>query len=264
MAGASQEHDDVVRREFTQQAEAYAALPTVTDSGRLLRLVEAVRPTPEAAVLDVATGPGYVAMAFAERCREVVGIDLTGAPIALAEAERQRRGLDNLRFAVGEAQRLAFADSHCDVVVCRLALHHFERPGAVLREMVRVCRVGGTVAVEDLVASEHPARAAYHNQFERLRDPSHTRALPLSELLALFAAAGLEVETVSTDRSSIQVERWLGTSQTPPDRAAEVRALLERDQEHDLSGVRPFYQEGALAFTHRMATVVGRKLAPLD
>ncbi|HXT34549.1 MAG TPA: methyltransferase domain-containing protein [Chloroflexota bacterium] len=261
MTSSGSAHDQIVRREFTRQAPAYAALPAVTDPDRIDRLIRAVQPKPEARVLDVATGPGYVAMGFAARCREVIGVDLTAAPLELAESMRVARDLTNLRFMTGDAQHLEFEPAYFDVVVCRLAFHHFEQPARVLAEMARVCQVGGTVAVEDLVASEHPARGAYQNHFERLRDPSHTRALPLSELLRLFTEAGLEMEQVYTDRFIQPVERWLGSAETPPGQAAEVRGLLARDEAEDLSGTTPYHQGGAFFFVHRAAAVIGRKLA---
>lgn len=253
-------HKDRVRHAFTMQAETYAAAPLISDPARVMRLVQTVNPAPESRVLEVATGPGYVAMGFAEVCRAVIGIDLTEAPLAIAERIRQERGLHNVRFQPGDAERLQFADGTFDVTVCRFAFHHFEEPPQVLREMVRVCRAGGTVAVEDLIVSEHPERAAYHNRFENLRDPSHTRAFPLSALLRIFAEAGLEVEHVTTSTFPQHVERWLANAKTPPDRAAATRALIERDVQEDLSGTRPFYEHGALYFNHHIAIVVGRKL----
>ena len=127
--------------------------------------------------------------------------------------------------------------------------------------MVRVCRPAGKVAVEDLVVSEHPVRAAYQNRFENLRDPSHTRAFPLSGLLAAFTAAGLEVEAVQTWELVQVAERWLANAQTPPGPAAAVRRLLEADRAADLSGARPFRRDpDGWCFRHRNAIVVGRKL----
>jgi len=149
------------------------------------------------------------------------------------------------------------------VVVCRLAFHHFEQPPRMLREMVRVCTPQGTVAVEDIVVSEHPARGAYQNHFENLRDPSHTAAFSLSMLLKLFAEAGLEVGQVSTGHLHQVVERWMANAQTPDDRAAQVRHLIEQDGLHDLSGTQPFRNtDGQWCFTQSTAIVVGRKLHP--
>ena len=257
-------HNAVVRREFTRQAEAYAANPSIANPERVERVVQAVDPSPEARVLDVAAGPGYMAMGFAARCREVVALDLTEAPLALAQRMSAERGLANLRVMTGDAAHLPFADASFDVVVCCLALHHMEDLQRVVSEMARVCRVGGRLAIEDMIASEHAERAAYQDRVETLRDPSHVRALPLSGILHLLTASGLEIESVSTDARTQQAERWLANARTPDEQAAEVRLLLDRDATHDLSGLRPVRREGQLAFTHDMTVVVARKLAAVE
>jgi ubiquinone/menaquinone biosynthesis C-methylase UbiE len=254
-------HKAVVQESFTRQAEVYAVTPTVTDPARIELLVEAVDPAPESRVLEVACGPGFLALAFAQRCREAVGLDLTDAPLAIAEKNRRERGLANARFQRGDADRLPFAAGEFDVVVCRFAFHHFEEPGRVLREMARVCRPLGKVAVEDLVSSEHGARADYQNRFERLRDPSHTRALAPSELLALFTGAGLELERLYSGELVQNLERWLANSQTPPGPAAEVRAMIERDAREDLSGTRPYLEDGQWFFRQPTLAVMACRLA---
>lgn len=143
------DHKATVREEFTRQADAYASAAVITDAERLARLVRAINPMPTDRALEIATGPGYVAMALAERCREVVGVDLTAAPIAIGQRTSRERGLTNVRFEVGEADNLVYGNGEFDVVVCRFAFHHFRNPEAILAQMCRVCCTGGTVAVED-------------------------------------------------------------------------------------------------------------------
>ncbi len=261
MSSASPDHKSLVRQAFTQQARAYAANPSIVDPARLSRMMQAVRPQAGARVLDVATGPGYVAMAFAEAGCEVVGLDLTEAPLKIAEEVSQARGLTSVRFQLGDAEQLPFAEQEFDIVVCRLALHHCEVPQRVLAEMTRVCRSLGMVVIEDLVTSEYPTRAAYQNRFELLRDPSHTRALPISEFLTLFTACNLEVEQLYTDHLLQSVEQWLANTHTPAEPAEQARAMIVQDEFHDLSGTRPFWRDGALYFHQRTATFVCRKLA---
>lgn len=254
------DHKAIVREEFTRQRDTYAANSSVSDPERIARLMRAVNLAPEARVLEVATGPGYVALGFATVCREVVGVDLTEAPLVTAEKIKQEHGLTNVSFQLGDAENLPFEDGGFDVVVCRLAFHHFEDPSLTLREMIRVCQPDGTVAVEDLIVSEHPSRGEYQNRFEWLRDPSHTRALSLGELIELYASARLEVEVVYTDRFVPEVGRWLNDAQTPSSRAAEARVMIERDTVEDLSGARPFVRDGKLHFIQRTAAVIGRRL----
>jgi len=254
-------HKTVVRESFTRQADAYAVAPAVADPARIARLVDTVDPTPESRVLEVACGPGFLALAFAQRCRETVGLDLTDAPLAIAEKNRRERALANVRFQRADAERLPFADGDFDVVVCRFAFHHFEEPARVLGEMARVCRRPGRVAVEDLVTSEHRARGDYQNQFERLRDPSHTRALAPTELVGLFTASGLELERLYSGELVQDLERWLANSQTSPERAAQVRALIERDAREDLSGTRPYRENGQWFFRQPTLAIVARRLA---
>jgi len=69
-------------------------------------------------------------------------------------------------------------------------LHHKLHPAEVVREMARVCRFKGTVPVEDIYGSEHPEGAGYQDRWEKLRDPSHVRTLPITELLQLLSTGG--------------------------------------------------------------------------
>jgi ubiquinone/menaquinone biosynthesis C-methylase UbiE len=257
----SSAHNEIVRESFTAQATAFAANPWVSDEQRIARLVSAARLTGKERVLDIATGPGYVAEALAKNSREVLGMDLTEAMLAIARARTEEHGVKNISFRIGDAQDLPFDEDQFDVVVCRLALHHVQQPARVVSGMARLCRSGGMVLVEDIYASEHSARAGYQDGWEILRDPSHVRALPLSELLHLFRDAGLETETVSTaDDLCPEVDRWMATTKVPAERAAEIRLLLEDDLQRDLSGTRPFRNAAGQMFFHARTVIVsGRR-----
>ena len=255
------QHNDVVRESFTTQAKAFASNPWVTNAERISRLVAAARLKGNERVLDIATGPGYIAEAFARAAREVIGVDLTAAMLAIAEERTKQRDVSNVSFRIGDVQNLPFENEVFDVVVSRLALHHVQNPGLVVREMTRVVRLGGTILIEDIYASEHAGRAEYQDRWEKLRDPSHVRVLPMSEHLRLFRDAGVETDGVKTfDDLCPEVERWLATTKAPPERAEEVRRLLEEDRLQDLSGTRPFEDAtGRLCFHARTVILTGRK-----
>jgi 2-polyprenyl-3-methyl-5-hydroxy-6-metoxy-1,4-benzoquinol methylase len=112
-------------------------------------------------LLDVGCGPGNITVDLASRVApgRVVGIDAAGSVIEDA-AEDHADAAANVEFRVGDVYALDFADDTFDVVHAHQVLQHLTDPVAALREMARVCRAGGTIAVRDSDYSAftwHPA-----------------------------------------------------------------------------------------------------------
>ncbi len=105
------------------------------------RLVSVLAPKPGERILDVATGTGLVARALRGRAAcSVVGVDVTPGMLAAAP------GSDGIRFVLGRAERLPFADERFDALTVTYLLRYVEDPGATVRELGRVVRPGGRVA----------------------------------------------------------------------------------------------------------------------
>lgn len=255
------EQIDRVRAQFTRQADAYIRTRQASDEAGLRGLAALSGAKPGDRALDVACGPGFLATALASRCASVVGLDATDAFLERARAEAARRGLANLSFRAGDAERLPFPDASFDVVTCRAAFHHFARPERVLAEMSRVLAPSGRLLVADIVASEDPAQAAYQNRIERLCDPSHARALSASELERLFAAAGLEIEAGPRSTLDYDVAEWLDHG--GPDEAAtrQILELFEASLEVDRCGLAVRREGGVLRFSHSTLALVGVRRA---
>jgi SAM-dependent methyltransferase len=102
-------------------------------------------------VLDVGCGPGTITADIATLVTpaRVTALEVTGEALDLARAEIARRGLGNVGFAVGDVHALDFPDDAFDVVHAHQVLQHVGDPVAALREMRRVTRPGGVVAVRD-------------------------------------------------------------------------------------------------------------------
>ncbi|KUL42340.1 class I SAM-dependent methyltransferase [Actinoplanes awajinensis] len=100
-------------------------------------------------LLDVGCGPGTITADLAAQVTRVTALERTDAALDLARAEITRRGLTNVDFAVGDVHALDFPDDSFDVVHAHQVLQHVADPVAALREMRRVTRPGGLVAVRD-------------------------------------------------------------------------------------------------------------------
>lgn len=92
-------------------------------------------------MLDVASGPGYVAAGATRR-----GADATGTDIAREMIEEARRRFAGTTYEVADAEHLQYADASFDAVTCAFGMLHFPRPGKAVAEAFRVLRPNGRFA----------------------------------------------------------------------------------------------------------------------
>ena len=125
--GQMTSHYDGVAGSITRQAVA--------------AILDAVAIREGESLLDVASGPGYVAAAAQERGARPAGVDFSPDMIRLA-----REALPDIAFDCGDAENLAYADASFDAVTCAFGMLHFPRPGRAVAEAHRVLRPGGRFA----------------------------------------------------------------------------------------------------------------------
>ncbi|MGA3403405.1 MAG: class I SAM-dependent methyltransferase [Acetobacteraceae bacterium] len=253
------DHLQRVQQAFTRQASQFATAAAVTHRDLVQRFTDAVPADAGAVVLDVACGPGIITAALAPRAREVVAFDLTPEMLAKARQRCAAAGLTNVSFREGSATDLPFPDASFDAVVTRLSIHHFQAPHRPLAEMARVLKPGGALVVADVVSSEAPEESALHNAIEILRDPSHVRMLPASELAALIEDAGLSIERRTTWDETREFEEWVRIVDDP-ERVAPVRVVVRTLAglgQHAGTGLS--LADGKIVFFHRWVLIVARK-----
>jgi ubiquinone/menaquinone biosynthesis C-methylase UbiE len=250
-------HHDTVRREFAKQAPTFEDPEYSFGDPRLMAWITKNVPAhPGTAVLDVAGGTGHVARAYAGDAAVAVVLDLSDEMLATGQGQAKVAGQRNVVFVRGDAGAMGFVDDAFDLVFSRFAVHHFEHPEEQIGEMVRVCRPGGRVAIIDLVAAD-PSLAANHDRLERMRDPSHTRALPMDELRTLLEQAGADVVHETFHDQRLPAERWLDQAAPPAEAAEAIRAELRDELDRGApTGLRPLIEDGELHVMHRYAIVV--------
>ncbi len=209
MSESTDSHSTQVRDEFAHQADAFARSPTMSLTETLDVVVELAPADPEARWVELACGPGLIARAMAPRVGSVLGLDLTPAMVDKARSDAAAAMVENVRFDLGDATALDLADDSFDGAITRFSLHHIPAPVRVLEEMRRVVRPGGWVVASDFVTDDDGEAAAWQEQIERLRDPSHWALLTPSRIEALAARAGLVADARREVPFEIDFEEWL-------------------------------------------------------
>ena len=250
---------DLVRRQFGLNAERYVSSYDHSKGESLDRMVEVVDPKPTWSVLDIATGGGHTALAFAPRVRQVIATDITQEMLTAAERFVSGKGITNVRFQEADACALPFRDAEFDLVTCRVAPHHFPDCAQFVREMARVLKPGGVAAMIDNVVPEDPLTDHYINSFEKFRDPSHVRALRASEWLRLFQEAGFTVGTTEIFRKARDFEAWAGLQTVSDTVKAELRQRLEHAPPGPAEALGPEKRDGRLYFYLTEILIVGRR-----
>jgi len=256
-SASSADHNQLIVEQFTQQALPFANKPEHSQESSLNLLVSASGVSTDDTVLDVACGPGLVACAFASVARQVTGIDITPAMIEQAKLLQQEKQLMNVTWLVSDILPLPYPDACFSMVISRYAFHHFTNPRAVMSEMVRVCSPGGKVMVVDVAPS--PEKVDAYNHVEKLRDPSHTRALTLADLQQMAAQAGLQAIKTDFYQLEMELEKQLQASFPNPGDADKIRQLFQEDLGHDRLGMGAHLRGEEIHFAYPTAVIIGQK-----
>lgn len=210
---------------FGERASFYVSSPAHADPSELERIVGLASPRGDERALDVATGTGHTALAFAPRVRCVVGVDLTPEMLSLARRAAKERGAHNVSFGRADVERLPFPNGCFDLVTCRRAAHHFLNVVAALEEIGRVLRPGGLFVLEDRSVPEDDFVDRTMNRLDVLHDPSHVREYRLSEWNEMLSRSAFRVRSTAFFAAHRPLDSL--TDRADPEDARQVLAVVD-------------------------------------
>jgi SAM-dependent methyltransferase len=213
-------YERTVLSHFTARAPRYdASSRWCTDRALIDAIFELARPTPDALVLDVASGTGLVAERFRGRVRRLVGLDLTPAMLRPG-----RRHVDAM--VRGLAEKLPFQDGIFDIAMERQGIQFMDARLAV-SEMVRVVRPGGRVVLVQLCAWGASDRDDYF-EILRLRNPARRNFFMRGDLESLLQDAGCVRVEAREHVSRENVDRWADNGAIPAEARLAIREVYRR------------------------------------
>lgn len=245
---------------FTMQAQEFEK-PAMHFSNReyLDYCVSAIKPSTPDSILEVAAGTCACGRSLAPFAQTVTCLDTTSAMLEVGKREAEKSQLNNMVFVKGRAEELPFLDNSFDIVISRLAFHHFPDTEPPFQEMDRVLKTGGKLVLIDMEAPEEALRAT-RDKIESMRDPSHIKNLNQAEFLKLFADHSLSILKCDKTEIPVSLEKWMNLTKTPAITRAKIISYMEANIKGEAkTGFSPFLKEGELFFHQNWTIIIGKK-----
>ncbi|HUS96701.1 MAG TPA: methyltransferase domain-containing protein [Hyphomicrobiaceae bacterium] len=262
----------LVQQQFGANAANYVVSSVHAKGASLQRLVELVSPESSWTALDIATGGGHTALAFAPHVSHVTASDLTEEMLEQVRKQVTEKGLGNVGTARADAEHLPFSDATFDLVSCRIAPHHFPDIPKFVSEVHRVLTPGGVFALVDNISpdavstpgfsdAELKEAAATYNSFEKIRDPSHGRAWQPGEWADCIAATGFEITHQEFLPKAMNFDTWCRNMSVPAGKVPGLEAMLRDGSPAFKAYIKPEDTAAGLGFTLTELMVIARKAA---
>ena len=263
----------LVQQQFGAHAANYVTSVVHARGASLARLVELVQPQPGWTALDIATAAGHTAFAFAPHVARVTASDITPEMLSEAKKLAAERALTNVDFAPADAEALPWPDATFDLVTCRIAPHHFPDVAAFVAESFRVLKPGGTFALVDNVSPDQTTTPGFteaeladavrsYNKFEKRRDPSHGRALTVTEWQALVQQSGFTVRHSECLDKAMDFAAWVKTMAVPATVVPQLSAMLRGASPAFAAFIRPAETASAISFTLIALVLIATRPGP--
>ena len=218
-----------------------------------------INPQKENSVLEVASGTCACGRSIAPFVRNVTCLDITEAMLNVGKIKAEEENVNNIIFVKGYAENLPFLDNSFDIVISRLAFHHFSDIKVPFKEMVRVLKKGGKFVLIDMEATEEKFRKI-EDEIETLRDPSHIKNLSKSEILELYNQNSLKLVKMESTNISVSLENWMNFSGTSKKIKVQIRNKMIDDINSGLkTGFNPYIENEKICFYQRWLMTMGVK-----
>ena len=223
-----------VRRQFDLMGQRYQRISQAQWNSRPREVLRWLPHPANARVLDLACGPGNSAYLLSQGAQTVVGLDLSKA---MLQAARERCAAKNVTFVQGDGLHLPFASQTFDACYISFCFAHIFRARQLIREMTRILRPNGILAVMDVVAMGR-RQSEQVNRLERAREGCYTRIYEFTQFMRLFCGLPLEWRSCQLTKRAVDFRSWIMASCLNPGSAAfrHARAVFRRASAEQESG----------------------------
>ncbi|MGC8533220.1 MAG: class I SAM-dependent methyltransferase [Candidatus Parvarchaeum sp.] len=193
---------------FSRHAKEYASSESHMHGKDLDLLISMLDLKKSYKVLDVGTGPGFVAFEISGKVAISLGLDINEHMLEIAVRKAENEDYNNVIFVRGDALSMPFPDNVFDAVTCRRVAHHIKEKRKFIEEVWRVLKKGGKFGITDLLKPTGDKKDIF-NKFEKARDTSYISSESLDYWFKLLKENAFEVDNFKTFETKETFQSWL-------------------------------------------------------
>ena len=250
---------DLIRAQFNKQAENFSKWSVTQNEEYLEAYFTFCRMLPDDSLLDVACGTGEFSLFAAPRIYKAVGVDISDRMIELARHQASENRVANATFLCRDVSGIPWDDDSFSIVICKSAFHHIHDYEKIIGEMVRCCKKGGRISIQDIVAYENDHVNDFFEQMERQIDISHHVSLPKDFIQDLYKRNNLTILSTFEVEVELNLKEYLGHANQSEKCRTEIQRLLEIGLGDSEISEYFVAKDGGLSFRRNVFMVLGQK-----
>lgn len=249
----------IIKAQFNRQSRRFSEWPVTRNQEYMQRYFDFIGISADDVVLDVACGTGEFSVFTAKKAKRVHGIDISKGMINIAVKQAKANCLSNTKFICHDVEHLPCESNSFTVVVCKSAFHHMKNHGNVFREMIRCCRKGGRLSIQDIVSYDNRKINDFFEKIEKQIDISHNASLSKDMYLRMYSRNDIEIIRSFDVDVELNFSEYLGHAHQSKSSIKRINDLLEYGLEDEEISEFFIMKKEELFFKRKVFLILGQK-----
>jgi ubiquinone/menaquinone biosynthesis C-methylase UbiE len=251
---------EIVKKQFDKQAHNFSSWSVTKNTEYQKGYFDFCEISSQDTLLDFACGTGDYVIAAAPLVEYAHGIDISKGMIEIAKKQAKQANVNNICFLCYPVENTPFEDGSFSIIICRSAFHHFQDYDRIFDEMLRCCKIGGRISIQDIVAYSDEKIDNFFEQIESEIDISHHKTLSKGFLKALYTQRKIGIKNTFEIVVDLHFQDYLGHAKQSEEGKIKISTLLEKGlSDPDISKYF-FVKDQELFFKREIFVILGEKI----
>ncbi len=247
------------KKQFNRQAQIFKEWSGTKKREYMESLCSFIGLSKKDQLLDVACGSGNFTIFTSQKVKSATGIDISDKQIEIANRQVTELGIKNTIFICHKGENLPFEDNLFSIVITKSAFHHFSNYEKIFDEMVRCCKPGGFICIDDITTYDEPMATSIIDKMDKLMDVSHNRRLSVDELKTQFLRKKIRVVKTKINQFELAIKEYQKHALQTKANLKKIKLLINKALVSGKINKCLFKKGNEVYFINRGYTILGVK-----